>query len=225
MEIPTVKIGLYKENQPEFTHQIKQALENIGVLQINGLNQLLVDCLYEYIQKNITKFPPERKYLGKCFYQHNFYLLPSENLRESTEDKPVAERDFVDSLMRTININVSEIVDTVYDHDDFSYLKIKYPEPILIGYRKGPKMISRDNRKKMMIREHSDNTRFTCAASASAPGLEGLFKGRWVPLQPEPGHILLWGGKDLKLYSNGKVKPLFHRVLYPASERWALLFV
>src|SRR3989344_3230738 len=200
MEIPTVKIGLYKENQPEFTHQIKQALENIGVLQINGLNQLLVDCLYEYIQKNITKFPPERKYLGKSFYQHNFYLLPSENLRESTED-------------------------TVYDHDDFSYLKIKYPEPILIGYRKGPKMISRDNRKKMMIREHSDNTRFTCAASASAPGLEGLFKGRWVPLQPEPGHILLWGGKDLKLYSNGKVKPLFHRVLYPASERWALLFV
>ena len=87
-------------------------------------------------------------------------------------------------------------------------------------------MVSPLNKDKMMIRKHVDiDTRFTLAAPASAPGLEGLFKNRWMPLQPEPGHLLMWGGADLKPFSYNKVKPLLHRVQFPAEERWALLFV
>jgi len=216
MEIPTVKLELYRQDQSEFTRQIKLALENIGVLQVDGLEQRLVDDLYDRMKK-CSKLIFEAGYLGKSFYRYTAglpsyrfpYKLPGESEKE---------------LVRLISMDVNKIVDTIYDSSEGSYLKIAYPDPILIGYHKGPKMESLLNRKNMMIKKHADDQRLILAAPASAPGLEGLLKNRWIPLQPEPSHLLIWGGIDLKSFSSGRVKPLVHRVRFPAEERWALLF-
>ena len=136
MEIPTVKIELYERSKLEFTWQIKQALENVGCLQIDGLEQELVDKLYDYAQKSGKKLTSENTYLGKSFYRYTLGLPPSENLSGSCEDEPEPERHFIDELMRKIKINVGDIVKAIYDEDDSSYLKIKYPDPILMGYYK-----------------------------------------------------------------------------------------
>ncbi|MDP3698276.1 MAG: hypothetical protein Q8R47_01680 [Nanoarchaeota archaeon] len=39
MEIPAIKLGLYQENPKKFAQELGQALENVGVVQVDGVGR------------------------------------------------------------------------------------------------------------------------------------------------------------------------------------------
>lgn len=224
MQIPTVKIELYEKDKEQFAQELEEGLRTTRVAQVSGIDQSLVDELYNYMQENIFELSAEGLYVGKGFYRFQFELPPSENLNYSGVD----DRDEItfgkDQLLEKLNAHLHGIGSKVASALNDKYESISSPsQTILIGYCKGTKMVSPTNRRKIVLPPHPDDTSITLATSASAPGLEGKINGRWVSLHPEPGHLFVWAGN--RLYTRPEIKPLPHRVRYPSSERWSLLYV
>lgn len=70
---------------------------------------------------------------------------------------------------------------------------------------------------------HEDINLITLLCEATAPGLEILAKGEWVPIQTHPGQIVVDTGDMLQNLTNGLFKSTTHRVVNPRSGSQARL--
>lgn len=59
---------------------------------------------------------------------------------------------------------------------------------------------------------HYDKCGLTLALYESAPGLEFLIDGRWVPISSQPGRPVIFAGLKLEQLTHGRVKAVKHRV-------------
>ncbi len=67
---------------------------------------------------------------------------------------------------------------------------------------------------------HEDINLITLLCEATTPGLELLqANGEWLPVQTEPGQIIVDTGDMLQALSNGLLKSTTHRVVNPNSSR------
>ena len=60
---------------------------------------------------------------------------------------------------------------------------------------------------------HEDINLITLLCAATAPGLEILAQGQWVPVQTDPGQIVVDTGDMLQNLTNGLLKSTTHRVV------------
>ena len=67
---------------------------------------------------------------------------------------------------------------------------------------------------------HEDINTITLLLGAEEAGLELLTKdGRWIPVSPEPGQLVVNIGDMLQRLTNGVLRSTSHRVVNPAPER------
>ncbi len=67
---------------------------------------------------------------------------------------------------------------------------------------------------------HEDINVITLLMGAEEPGLEVLTKqGRWLPVNPPPGSLVVNVGDMLQRLTNGVLRSTTHRVVNPAQER------
>ena len=67
---------------------------------------------------------------------------------------------------------------------------------------------------------HEDINTITLLLGAEEAGLELLTKdGRWIPVSPRPGELVVNIGDMLQRLTNGVLRSTSHRVVNPASER------
>ncbi|TVQ06817.1 MAG: isopenicillin N synthase family oxygenase [Leptolyngbya sp. DLM2.Bin27] len=64
---------------------------------------------------------------------------------------------------------------------------------------------------------HEDINLITLLCEATAPGLEVLVQGQWLPVQTHPGQIVIDTGDMLQSLTNGLFKSTTHRVVNPRS--------
>ncbi|WOD41103.1 isopenicillin N synthase family dioxygenase [Nodosilinea sp. E11] len=70
---------------------------------------------------------------------------------------------------------------------------------------------------------HEDINLITLLCEATAPGLEILVQGQWLPIQTHPGQIVVDTGDMLQNLTNGLIKSTTHRVVNPRSGNQARL--
>src|SRR5690348_4920816 len=69
---------------------------------------------------------------------------------------------------------------------------------------------------------HEDINAITLLLGAEEAGLELLTKeGRWIPVSPKPGELVINIGDMLQRLTNGKLRSTSHRVVNPAPDRAA----
>jgi isopenicillin N synthase-like dioxygenase len=67
---------------------------------------------------------------------------------------------------------------------------------------------------------HEDINAITLLLGAEEAGLELLTRdGRWIPVSPRPGELVINIGDMLQRLTNGKLRSTTHRVVNPAPER------
>jgi isopenicillin N synthase-like dioxygenase len=67
---------------------------------------------------------------------------------------------------------------------------------------------------------HEDINTITLLLGAEEAGLELLTKdGRWIPVSPEPGELVVNIGDMLQRLTNGQLRSTSHRVVNPPAER------
>jgi len=67
---------------------------------------------------------------------------------------------------------------------------------------------------------HEDINAITLLLGAEEAGLELLTKdGRWIPVSPRPGELVINIGDMLQRLTNGKLRSTTHRVVNPAADR------
>lgn len=222
MDIPAVKIEQYLKNKKEFEFEFDLALRTVRVAQVSGLEQQLVDDLYGFVDEHAEEFQmPDDPYLGKHFCLERFAFSSASGKGKVMRRK----MPYINKLIKGIRQNLSEIAHTITKSADALYGPMEKPRELwMFGYyQKKGLTFSDDHKKKVMIEKHRDSvSSFTIAPSASTNGLEGYIHSKWVPLQPEKGYVLVWAGSGLDLIYGPK--PLVHRVIYPDSDRYALLY-
>ena len=68
---------------------------------------------------------------------------------------------------------------------------------------------------------HEDINTITLLLGAEEAGLELLTKdGRWIPVSPRPGELVVNIGDMLQRLTNGQLRSTSHRVVNPPRERW-----
>src|SRR4030095_9017317 len=67
---------------------------------------------------------------------------------------------------------------------------------------------------------HEDINAITLLLGAEEAGLELLTKdGRWIPVSPKPGELVINIGDMLQRLTNGKLRSTTHRVVNPTPDR------
>jgi isopenicillin N synthase-like dioxygenase len=67
---------------------------------------------------------------------------------------------------------------------------------------------------------HEDINAITLLLGAEEAGLELLTRdGRWIPVSPKPGELVINIGDMLQRLTNGKLRSTTHRVVNPAPDR------
>ena len=70
---------------------------------------------------------------------------------------------------------------------------------------------------------HEDINTITLLLGAEEAGLELLTKdGRWIPVSPKPGELVVNIGDMLQRLTNGLLRSTSHRVVNPPRERWGM---
>jgi isopenicillin N synthase-like dioxygenase len=68
---------------------------------------------------------------------------------------------------------------------------------------------------------HEDINTITLLLGAEEAGLELLTRdGRWIPVSPKPGEMVVNIGDMLQRLTNGLLRSTSHRVVNPPRERW-----
>jgi isopenicillin N synthase-like dioxygenase len=68
---------------------------------------------------------------------------------------------------------------------------------------------------------HEDINTITLLLGAEEAGLELLTKdGRWIPVSPKPGELVVNIGDMLQRLTNGRLRSTSHRVVNPPPDRW-----
>ncbi len=222
IEIPNIKIELYVKNKKKFAEELDSLLKEFRVAQINGLEQQLLDDLYGYMQDHAAELRNRDidEYCRKQFYRQGFQFSPAQ----SRERYLRRNRPELNAMLKTIKKNMADIADPVTKAIRSQY-KMFFEKPreiLLLEYYPGYGIkCPGDENRKVMIRLHSDEQSSLVIATSSAPGLQGEINGKMVPLQPEKNHALIWTGGELEAF----LKPLYHRVVYPETDRYALLYI
>jgi isopenicillin N synthase-like dioxygenase len=111
------------------------------------------------------------------------------------------------AIARYLDIDEDYFVDTVRDGNSILRL-LHYPpqnEPTGEHIRAGA---------------HEDINTITLLLGAEEAGLELLTKdGRWIPVSPKPGELVINIGDMLQRLTNGKLRSTPHRVVNPAPDR------
>jgi len=221
MEIPTLRLELYRQNPKQFAQELDYALRTTRVAQVSGLEQQLVDDIFGYMQENVQNIRTLDTYLKNNFYLQIFNFSPAYS---TTYIRRRGSK--LNTFIKKIKKNLSEIAEAVTNASVSLYEPIKKPKQLILAryYKKQGLTFPGDKKRKEMIEAHKDaEVPFVITTPASAKGLECRVGNQWVHLEPEKGHVLVLAGKYLESISD--LKPLYHRVVYPKTDRYALLYL
>ena len=204
-EVPAIDIRLYDQDRGRFAQELGRALEDVSVVQVSGLNQGLVDGLYE-ISEALTA-EPAIKYSGssktKDTHTTQLFILKYFNI-ESHLNKLIYE---IQKNMKDINRKISVGFD-LYFNDELCIASTGEADLFLgkhIPNNKNP------DDEVIFMEKHTDKNRDkTLLPRATKPGLQGLIEGEWHDLEPQSGNVLVFAAEG---FPYRKVTPLVHRVV------------
>jgi isopenicillin N synthase-like dioxygenase len=111
------------------------------------------------------------------------------------------------AIARFLKIDEDYFVDTV--HDGNSILRLLHYPPI-----------EGEPGSNVRAGAHEDINAITLLLGAEEAGLELLTKdGRWIPVSPRPGELVVNIGDMLQRLTNGVLRSTSHRVVNPPPER------
>jgi len=111
------------------------------------------------------------------------------------------------AIARFLKIDEDYFVDTVRDGNSVMRL-LHYPP------------IQREPGSNVRAGAHEDINTITLLLGAEEAGLELLTKdGRWIPVAPKPGELVVNIGDMLQRLTNGALRSTTHRVVNPPAER------
>ena len=112
------------------------------------------------------------------------------------------------AIARYLNIEEDYFIDTVRDGNSVMRL-LHYPP------------IEGEPGSHVRAGAHEDINTITLLLGAEEAGLELLTKdGRWIPVSPRPGELVVNIGDMLQRLTNGQLRSTSHRVVNPPRERW-----
>lgn len=112
------------------------------------------------------------------------------------------------AIARYLGIDEDYFVDTVRDGN--SVLRLLHYPPI-----------EGEPGSHVRAGAHEDINTITLLLGAEEAGLELLTKeGRWIPVSPKPGELVVNIGDMLQRLTNGRLRSTSHRVVNPPRERW-----
>ena len=112
------------------------------------------------------------------------------------------------AIARYLKIDEDYFVDTVRDGNSVMRL-LHYPP------------IQGEPGSHVRAGAHEDINTITLLLGAEEAGLELLTKdGRWIPVSPKPGELVVNIGDMLQRLTNGILRSTSHRVVNPPRERW-----
>lgn len=98
--------------------------------------------------------------------------------------------------------------------------------PTLTRALRYPPMAAAPAQGHVWAAPHADINLITALPRATAPGLELQVEGRWLPVRPPPGRVILNTGLMLERLSNGLIPAGWHRVVAPeqsSGERFSVV--
>jgi isopenicillin N synthase-like dioxygenase len=132
---------------------------------------------------------------------------------ESTFKQLYAEFDdaglkILRAIARYLKIDEDYFIDTVRDGNSVMRL-LHYPP------------IEAEPGSHVRAGAHEDINTITLLLGAEEAGLELLTKdGRWIPVSPKPGELVVNIGDMLQRLTNGQLRSTSHRVVNPPRDRW-----
>jgi isopenicillin N synthase-like dioxygenase len=112
------------------------------------------------------------------------------------------------AIARYLKIDEDYFIDTVRDGNSVMRL-LHYPP------------IQGEPGSHVRAGAHEDINTITLLLGAEEAGLELLTKdGRWIPVSPKPGELVVNIGDMLQRLTNGRLRSTSHRVVNPPRERW-----
>jgi len=115
--------------------------------------------------------------------------------------------EILGAIARYLDIDEDYFVDTVRDGN--SVLRLLHYPPI-----------EGEPGSHVRAGAHEDINTITLLLGAEEAGLELLTKeGRWIPVSPQPGELVVNIGDMLQRLTNGKLRSTSHRVVNPPPER------
>ncbi|HLD79563.1 MAG: hypothetical protein A2822_03250 [Candidatus Staskawiczbacteria bacterium RIFCSPHIGHO2_01_FULL_41_41] len=231
-EIPTVKIELYHQDRARFAQQLGQALEHVGVAQVNRVRQDLVDQLYKKAEEVFDECAPFRAGLGDPgYYAENTsmknigyitrevlaikFLRDFPKFRQEAEQFQRGLQVIAQRVLNALSMYLETEVFTVIDDPNLVFFR--YPVLSAETKERIQKQDHFEYGKPLLLNPHEDDENIILFPTATQPGLEGLIGEEWVPLNPEPGHCLIIPGKGLYQQIR-RIKPLKHQVSIPPNS-------
>jgi len=112
------------------------------------------------------------------------------------------------AIARYLKIDEDYFIDTVRDGNSVMRL-LHYPP------------IEGEPGSHVRAGAHEDINTITLLLGAEEAGLELLTKdGRWIPVSPRPGELVVNIGDMLQRLTNGRLRSTSHRVVNPPRDRW-----
>jgi isopenicillin N synthase-like dioxygenase len=112
------------------------------------------------------------------------------------------------AIARFLDIDEDYFIDTVRDGNSVMRL-LHYPP------------IEGEPGSHVRAGAHEDINTITLLLGAEEAGLELQTKdGRWIPVSPKPGELVVNIGDMLQRLTNGQLRSTSHRVVNPPRERW-----
>ena len=112
------------------------------------------------------------------------------------------------AIARFLKIDEDYFIDTVRDGNSVMRL-LHYPP------------IEGEPGSHVRAGAHEDINTITLLLGAEEAGLELQTKdGRWIPVSPKPGELVVNIGDMLQRLTNGQLRSTSHRVVNPPRERW-----
>jgi isopenicillin N synthase-like dioxygenase len=116
--------------------------------------------------------------------------------------------EILKAIARFLDINEDYFIDTVRDGNSVMRL-LHYPP------------IEGEPGSHVRAGAHEDINTITLLLGAEEAGLELQTRdGRWIPVSPKPGELVVNIGDMLQRLTNGQLRSTSHRVVNPPRERW-----
>lgn len=209
MEIPAIKIEQYERNSQLFAQELGQALENVGVAQVNGLEQQLVDELYQNAEDVFEQC--KREYLHSFEFESwagRERLILNDHRRDITylhhfpsfkllTDHTYSNLNLIGrKLLKALEIYVDKRLPL--KNEDF-YL-FRYLNTVDLGRTKIMQTNQHDKpiaEDLVLLYERIDHDYITLAPRATRAGLEGFKNNKWVLYSQNQEMFLFFQGNEL----------------------------
>ena len=182
-------------------------------------------------QRGFTQFGKEHARDSEAPDLKEFWHLGRERLTEHPVDYPDNLWPREVPQFQAVMTQLFEALETCAGHlmeacaqylqqpSDFFATQVREGQTILrvIHY---PPVRTEDEPASQRAAPHEDINLITLLCEATTPGLELLTSdGKWLPIEPIPGQIIVDTGDMLQALSNGLLKSTTHRVVNPNSSR------